>query len=179
MNNESPGGTCYICGHGNPDVIQGHHIIPRRYDGTDEGRNIVDLCPSCHDAIERIYDDSFFEELGVEKVSRTDGRSVQCGHPGCTSEETYHFETETHDIWLCEGHRRCAFDDCDKIGTPVPRYDSDFIQVCDEHRVCKRDSCLNRDVTAYELEHIGGRLYCDTHAEEWDNGVYKIKGATE
>ena len=35
--------------------IQAHHIIPRRYGGTDEMENLVTLCMSCHHKRDRLY----------------------------------------------------------------------------------------------------------------------------
>lgn len=60
MNNTSePEGSCYICGD-EESPIHGHHIIPRRLNGSDEPHNIVDLCEKCHFAVERIYDERFW-----------------------------------------------------------------------------------------------------------------------
>jgi hypothetical protein len=54
---------CYICGEDNPNVLQTHHIIPRRYGGEDRPQNLVRLCANCHQAIESIYDDLFFDRV--------------------------------------------------------------------------------------------------------------------
>jgi 5-methylcytosine-specific restriction endonuclease McrA len=32
-----------------------HHIIPREMGGSDDDRNIISLCPRCHDLVEIIY----------------------------------------------------------------------------------------------------------------------------
>lgn len=61
------GEQCQICGHTNPDVIETHHKLPQRLGGPDDAENLVSLCGSCHNAIERIYDDAFFSQL-FEKV---------------------------------------------------------------------------------------------------------------
>jgi len=63
MNNDSKG--CFICGEDNNQVIQEHHIVPRRHDGSDNSENIVRLCANCHQAVEKIYDKDFYEEIGV------------------------------------------------------------------------------------------------------------------
>jgi len=52
---------CYICGESNSNVLQTHHIIPRRYGGSDRQENLVRLCANCHQAIESLYDDEFFD----------------------------------------------------------------------------------------------------------------------
>lgn len=62
---------CYICGDDRENSLEEHHIVPRRYGGSDRDRNLITVCASCHSAIEKIYDDSFYERLGVSKP--TDG----------------------------------------------------------------------------------------------------------
>lgn len=57
--------NCYICGRGNPDVLERHHIVPRRHGGSDESVNLVDLCPTCHRALETLYDERFYRVLGI------------------------------------------------------------------------------------------------------------------
>lgn len=54
---------CFVCGESNLPVLQKHHIIPRRYGGGNSNENLVTLCASCHEAIEQIYDDSFYSRL--------------------------------------------------------------------------------------------------------------------
>lgn len=54
---------CEICGHSNPEVLETHHVVPRRHGGSDHPSNLVHLCGSCHNAIESIYDDDFFRRL--------------------------------------------------------------------------------------------------------------------
>ena len=39
------GGRCYMCNGHATDV---HHVLPRRYGGTDHPLNVVPLCKSCH-----------------------------------------------------------------------------------------------------------------------------------
>lgn len=55
---------CAICGQANESSIETHHIVPQRYGGSDRPENLVKLCGSCHNAIERIYDDGFYRRLG-------------------------------------------------------------------------------------------------------------------
>lgn len=58
---------CFICGDERENSLEEHHIVPRRFGGSDRDENLVTLCASCHSAIEKIYDDSFYERLGVSK----------------------------------------------------------------------------------------------------------------
>lgn len=63
---------CFICGNHRPNSLEEHHIVPQRYNGSDEPENIARLCSSCHAAIEKLYDDSFYERLGVSAVEHSD-----------------------------------------------------------------------------------------------------------
>jgi len=56
---------CYFCDVTNPHAVEGHHLVPQRFNGTDQPENMVDLCGSCHNKIEELYDDAFYERLGV------------------------------------------------------------------------------------------------------------------
>lgn len=56
--------TCFICGEDNPVVLEEHHIIPRRHGGSDNEENLVTLCANCHKAVEKIYDDEFYKQIG-------------------------------------------------------------------------------------------------------------------
>jgi 5-methylcytosine-specific restriction endonuclease McrA len=56
-------GKCGVCGLANPETLETHHVVPRRYGGTDAPENLVDLCGSCHNAVERIYGERFYERL--------------------------------------------------------------------------------------------------------------------
>jgi len=67
---QHPRQLCYFCGSEGP--IQTHHIVPQRFNGSDLKENLVDLCPNCHERIERLYDKSFYDSLGVEKETNTE-----------------------------------------------------------------------------------------------------------
>lgn len=62
--------TCYFCESEGP--IESHHIVPRRFGGSDSPSNLVDLCPTCHQRLEHVYGDDFYETLGVETESEPD-----------------------------------------------------------------------------------------------------------
>jgi len=64
--------TCQICGAQRPRSMETHHIIPRRYGGSDDDPNLVTLCSSCHTAVESIYSDDRWQQVGLTKES-TDG----------------------------------------------------------------------------------------------------------
>jgi len=63
MSNQTNRESCYICGEPVGHLLETHHIVPRRYDGSDNVENLVDLCPSCHQALEKIYDERFYDRL--------------------------------------------------------------------------------------------------------------------
>lgn len=63
MSNQTNRESCYICGEPVGHLLETHHIVPRRYDGSDNAENLVDLCPSCHQAVEKIYDERFYDRL--------------------------------------------------------------------------------------------------------------------
>jgi replicative DNA helicase Mcm len=62
--NGYPRDSCYFC-RDECDVLETHHIVPRRHGGGDEDHNLVDLCPTCHEKLERLYDKRFYEAVGV------------------------------------------------------------------------------------------------------------------
>ena len=61
---------CRICGETNTIVLQTHHIVPRRFGGSDSNKNLVTLCANCHQAVESIYDDRFYEKLGFDPSTK-------------------------------------------------------------------------------------------------------------
>ena len=59
--NQHPRSDCYFCGSEGP--IETHHVVPRRLDGSDHSENLVDLCPTCHERLERLYNNRFYDKL--------------------------------------------------------------------------------------------------------------------
>lgn len=45
--------------------LERHHIVPRKFGGSDRSENLVTLCPTCHQAIEKLYNKRFYENLGA------------------------------------------------------------------------------------------------------------------
>lgn len=70
MSERYPRETCYICDYDTAELLEKHHIVPQRYGG-GEGENVVHLCPSCHQAVESLYDKRFYSMLGVEQGNDT------------------------------------------------------------------------------------------------------------
>lgn len=67
---------CFVCGDRRSNSLEDHHIVPRRYGGTDSPENIVTLCASCHSAIEKLYDERFYETL-QQRFAKEGGISWQ------------------------------------------------------------------------------------------------------
>lgn len=63
---------CYICGRGNPDLLEQHRIVPSRHGGKDYSENLVELCPTCRKALTNLYDERFYRALGVESEIEDD-----------------------------------------------------------------------------------------------------------
>ena len=64
--------TCYVCGKRCPHLLETHHIVPRRHGGSNRSSNLVDLCPTCHRALEKIYDKSFYNTLKKKFSNKPD-----------------------------------------------------------------------------------------------------------
>lgn len=47
------------------DDLEEHHVVPRRYGGTDGEENLITVCGDCHKKIERTWDRRFYHEIGV------------------------------------------------------------------------------------------------------------------
>jgi 5-methylcytosine-specific restriction endonuclease McrA len=76
IKNPEPVESCKFCSETDPDALESHHIIPRRFNGSDEDDNLVTLCASCHRKIESLYDKEFFHKL---KKSRDQLKCPMCG----------------------------------------------------------------------------------------------------
>jgi len=68
--------TCYFCLSEERHILEEHHIVPRRFDGSDDNENLVRVCPTCHEKLERLYDSRFYDELGVENSDSEDSGGV-------------------------------------------------------------------------------------------------------
>lgn len=56
---------CFICGEDRDFVLEEHHQIPKRLGGSNSSENLYTLCSNCHRSVEAMFDDYFFERLGV------------------------------------------------------------------------------------------------------------------
>lgn len=158
---------CFICGKGNSDVLERHHIVPRRFGGSDNGENLVDLCPTCHRAVETLYDSRFYDELGVKKPN-TNPVEGQCEMLECTADATIKLSGNGGELRVCGGHNQCGFDNCElqavntisTNGVPAP--------ICDSHRVCSKRGCKSCDTKIYRVDAAfitDNKAFCDRHGE--------------
>lgn len=64
-----PRENCYFCGEGTREILETHHVVPRRFDGSDDDENLVDVCPTCHEKLEKLYGPRFYEQLAIYRRS--------------------------------------------------------------------------------------------------------------
>lgn len=79
--------TCYFCHDADTHLHETHHIVPRRYDGSDKQANLVHVCPTCHRKLETLYDERFFAALDVETPDSDGDVSEESEVVACTSTE--------------------------------------------------------------------------------------------
>lgn len=89
---QHPRQLCYFCGSEGP--IETHHIVPRRHDGSDDEENLVDLCPTCHERLEALYNVDFYDSLGIETAKEGDEEKEETDKVN-VSRETYRNVKET------------------------------------------------------------------------------------
>lgn len=54
---------CYFCEDTTKENLEQHHIIPKRYNGSDKDYNIVTLCRKCHTRLEDLYNDKVLKTI--------------------------------------------------------------------------------------------------------------------
>lgn len=64
--------SCFICGFEKEHALEEHHLIPRRYSGSDTEANMVTVCSNCHRALESLYNDQFFARI-VDLIDEQNG----------------------------------------------------------------------------------------------------------
>lgn len=78
--------SCYFCRES--QVIEKHHIVPRRYDGSDAEENLVSLCPNCHSKLEDLYDEDTIQRL-IHKVEKSREESAENKEQSVEEETKY------------------------------------------------------------------------------------------
>lgn len=158
--------SCYICNNDQEELLESHHIVPRRFGGSDVSENLVDLCPNCHRAIESMYDKRFYEALDVEKESDEAIEPQECANEKCGSHQTTKLVNQRRqvELWVCDEHKYCKHPGCDgKRVTPIP---GEFISLrCETHRKCAQSGCQAKDTLMQDKTGIATLPYCDKHLE--------------
>lgn len=158
---------CYICGNGNEEILEQHHIVPRRFGGGDESENTVRVCPNCHSALERLYDKRFYDEIGAEREDTGENVSLTCDHQECGSEETSRIQNGEIEVWICREHKRCGQDWCGRRDVGVVPVEGGGVKLaCDKHRTCRSGGCRSTDVTIIRCSENRAITLCDMHAAE-------------
>lgn len=157
-------GVCYICGNKNTDVLERHHIVPRRFDGSDDDENLVDLCSNCHSAIEKLYNKRFYDALEVSAGNETEKpKSMPCHRKDCTASGV---KTIVGRVWGCETHKKCVASGCSKNATEVIRdCKGEFKGACEEHARCQCPGCGAVDDSVYTPKSWRYGVMCHTHAK--------------
>lgn len=159
---------CYFCG-GGQGVLETHHIVPRRLGGTDADDNLVDLCPTCHQRLERLYDDEFYRKLGVDVGKRQSGDELGvCKYSDCTAGAEW-VVGGVEDIEYCDTHKTCSFDDCDTRSVKTIPANGSAAPFCEHHRTCSAEGCASTDTVLHRAD-IGTkvihRAYCHSHGPQ-------------
>lgn len=156
---------CYICGGGNSDILETHHIVPQRFDGDDSQDNLVDLCASCHRALEKLYDRRFYKELGVESENAEYDEH-------CTYEKCYATATRkvsgSDTFYACDTHHECDYTGCKHKPSTVLRVEGTerHVRVCKRHSKCSSAGCYSQDVMVKKYHDRGRekmKPYCAFH----------------
>jgi len=85
---------CKFCGEADQDSLERHHIVPRRFHGSDKEENLVTLCASCHRKLESIHDRRFFKSV-------RNAEKFQC--PMCGKGHENHERHRQHVMQCFEG----------------------------------------------------------------------------
>lgn len=87
---------CYFCDNDNKSLLEKHHIIPKRFNGSDKNQNLVTLCSNCHNKIEDLYDNRFFYQVFelIEEKIEDDRFEEECEYCGKK------FLSETDPFWV-------------------------------------------------------------------------------
>lgn len=65
---------CYFCPE--TERLEQHHIVPRRFGGSDNTENLVTVCPTCHSKLESLYNKRFYQQLGVDCQQEQQGKNT-------------------------------------------------------------------------------------------------------
>lgn len=165
--------ACYICGENRANSLEQHHIVPRRFGGSDDDENLVQLCASCHAAVEKLYDSRFYNELGV---TADNGEQTECELEGCTAIDTRELVDYAGTARICADHAdACGASQgpysgaCDAKATHIVRsyYGNRIRLECEDHAVCGESGCNSRQVL-YDPDAVFSYRRCLEHFDSSD-----------
>ena len=158
---ENTEGRCHFCGE--QSVLETHHIVPRRFDGSDKDENLVDVCPTCHRKLESLYDSRFYDKLNVKKPKESYG---ECWADECTATATEIVRDRNSSYAFCRDHFECCKRTCQKRPTVIATHESAMKMYCGEHGVCMRRGCRSRDVKLDKYTNNSYIVKCFNHADK-------------
>jgi len=101
--------TCYFCE--STDEIEEHHILPQRFDGSDQPTNVVELCHDCHWKLERLYNKDFWEAIGVDDPRATKETHATCNYYNCIENAVGRFDLgDGIHALRCDKHKPAALE---------------------------------------------------------------------
>lgn len=69
LNEKLKTGVCPIC-FTKPIIFSKHHIIPKSQYGTDDYKNIINVCKHCHDILEEYADNGIYYSPELARIIR-------------------------------------------------------------------------------------------------------------
>lgn len=58
-----PKEKCYFCEEDSKYILEQHHVVPKRYNGSNDDKNLVTLCRRCHRKLEEMYSDDVLAKI--------------------------------------------------------------------------------------------------------------------
>lgn len=101
---------CEDCGCSIKDILEIHHIVPVRYGGGNDTKNLKLLCPNCHKLADRRLDDNILQNFVSKRQDL--GNGIKCILSRdrkvryYDEDKTYTFSKLSSGEWYLEGERK-------------------------------------------------------------------------
>lgn len=119
---------CYFCPK--QTGIEVHHIVPQRFNGSDNRINLVAICDRCHEKLERLYGERFYQKLGIgDKTGKR-----ECHFECLTCDSRAKMRVSVHgskSSWFCV---ECAADLAERKRDNIHGYMLDPSEMVDVHK---------------------------------------------
>jgi hypothetical protein len=147
------------------EVLEEHHIVPRRHGGSDDSDNLVDLCPTCHEKVERLYDRRFYDELGIEQDADDDPIEMgTCDRLECLADAEHLIKSWAwQEMHVCPDHKVCGYPECERRSVSVVPCSHGEVLLCDEHRTCDHQGCESKTTRVVREPSTLGEKYHEYH----------------